>query len=187
VTEAAAQTRSIPRMFAAVSWRPDESAALRELQSLLRGAPGAGSWRWTQPEDLHLTLRFYGDASQAQADGAGATLERLAGADPQAPLEFERLEAWTGVVVARCAAVPALQALQVQLEREAQALGFAPEPRPWAPHVTLARLPRDGAVELPRVKLAPFALPVARLALCCHAPPADAPRRYATLASFPIR
>lgn len=172
----------VSRMFAAVAWRGGEAAPLLDLQALLRSAPGAAAWRWMAPEDLHLTLRFHGDATPAQAEATSAELARLARAGQWPPIRFERLDAWPGVLVARFAAAPPLHASQAALERHAIGLGFAAEARPWAPHVTLARMSREQDVELPRIKLAPFELPLSQLALFRRA--GEGASRYARIATF---
>ena len=140
--------------------------------------------RWTPEDNLHLTLRFHGDASAAQAAAVAERLAREAATAPFAPVRFEGIDQWPGVVLARFAAPPALGALQERLEQQAVALGFAPEARAWAPHVTLARTPRDTLVELPKIKLAPFELAVARLVLFERA--LEGEQRYVRRASFEL-
>jgi RNA 2',3'-cyclic 3'-phosphodiesterase len=98
---------------------------------------------WTRPEGIHLTLKFLGQVSGPQAEQVTEALrvcgpfERFAvevkgfGFFPDArrPRVF-----WAGVEVP-----PALGELAARVEAAMQKLGFAPESRPFAPHLTLAR------------------------------------------------
>lgn len=124
------------RLFVALSL-PDEAA--QGLLLLEGGVPGA---RWQGREQLHLTLRFIGEVDGARAadiddalaaiEAPGFTLElhgvgNFGGRDPR--------ELWAGV-----RSNEALMHLQRKIETALQRIGLAPEPRRFAPHVTLARL-----------------------------------------------
>ena len=115
-------------------------------ETLARRAKDAGlDVAWAVPTSYHVTLKFLGwtrdDAIAAVCDAAGAA---LAGA---APFRFRtaRLGAfpsleqasvlWAGVEDGK-----ALGELAARLEPAMVALGFAAEPRPFVPHVTLGRL-----------------------------------------------
>jgi 2'-5' RNA ligase len=115
----------------------------------LAGQDLAGAWRWTPPANLHLTLRFLGAAAPA----ALRALERLlaAAARQTAPFlldlgglgAFQSLRRPTVLWLALSGDLAALAALQARTERAAEAAGFAPEPRPFTPHLTLARARKD--------------------------------------------
>lgn len=102
--------------------------------------PGA---RWVAPENLHLTLRFIGEADGALIQDIG---EALAGVEA-APFELRvrgvgsfgqrrRVrQLWAGVE-----AGPMLDQLQRRVEAGLAALGLEPERRKFHAHVTLARL-----------------------------------------------
>lgn len=126
------------RLFVAVELSPGIRAALAGLQRPLAGAA------WVRAEALHLTLRFLG------AGIAVAQLERMhaaLGAVAVPPFTLEVCGVgqfpprgparvlWAGVQ-----APPGLLALAQTVEQAAEAAGFAPETRPFSPHVTLARL-----------------------------------------------
>lgn len=107
----------------------------------MRGVPGAA---WRPRENLHLTLRFFGDTPEPVADDVDAGLAEAAlraipfdvrlkgvgvfgGADPHA--------LWVGV-----AESAALASLAAGCERAARRAGLKPEPRKFTPHVTIAYL-----------------------------------------------
>lgn len=153
---------TLPRLFAAIGWREGGAEPLLQLRQqlceILAGAP----LRWSASEDLHVTLRFYGDATTAQADAIATCLAAQSAVQEGQPFEFGRLETWPAtnptLLVATLLAPPRLRAQQLAIEQVAQAAGWPAEPRAWKPHVTLARASDwDGA--MPKLKLAPFELP----------------------------
>ena len=124
------------RLFVAVPLPGDVQDALGRLQG---GVPGA---RWTKPDNMHLTLRFLGEVSEADAahldDALGAIHEPGFAVTISGVGVFESRHGprvlWAGV-----AANPDLMHLQDKVERCAQMLGFPPEKRKFAAHITLAR------------------------------------------------
>lgn len=133
------------RLFAAIPI-PDEIAA--RLAALQKGVPGA---RWRPRENLHLTLRFFGDVSEIAAEDLDAELATIrvkpfeislkgagsfGGADPHA--------IWMGVE-----AHPSLIMLARACDRAARRAGLKTEARRYMPHVTMAYL---GKSDLDRVK-----------------------------------
>ena len=124
------------RLFAALEL-PDANAD--RLLALMRDLPGA---KWRPRENLHLTLRFFGDVPEPVADDIDAELSGVrlpafdlalrgvgsfGGADPHA--------LWVGA-----AESAALRQLAADCERAARRAGLPPEPRKFSPHVTLAYL-----------------------------------------------
>ena len=135
------------RLFATIGL-PD--AACDPLLALQAGLPGAS---WRPRENLHLTLRFFGDIDERQAEDLDFELAKIAAPAFELTLEgagwFGRLEPhalWIGV-----GENPALISLQGKCERAARRAGLAPEQRKFLPHITLAYLDRT-----PVAKLAKF-------------------------------
>jgi 2'-5' RNA ligase len=160
------------------------AAAIAELET---GLPGA---RFARPETLHVTLRFLGDASPPALDAIGANVcEAAAGCPPcTAPVTGLGTFPPKGpprVLFAALAFPDALRELQGACERAAVSAGFAPEPRPFRAHLTLARW-RSGARRPP---LPRFELGVTRLdRLVLFASRLDpAGPRHTPLATFPFR
>lgn len=111
-------------------------------------AGAAGCVRWLDTASLHLTLRFLGDASNAQVAYLEHMLPTLVGALPA--LEGHRYGIWPNrarprMLVLELAAPDALRELVHECETLAHKAGFDPEPRAFKAHVTLARL-RPGCV-----------------------------------------
>lgn len=126
------------RTFVALSVPAEPRAALAaEILRLRRTWPGAG--RWSRTENLHLTLAFIGELEREEAvRAANAVAEisavsfdwRFSGLGRFGGLGF----LWAGF--ADPAPVAALsQAVRMRLED----LGLPYDPKPFRPHVTLAR------------------------------------------------
>lgn len=122
------------RLFFAV-W-PDESlrAALEAARARL--FPLAG--RPVDPANLHVTAAFLGAVDEVKL----ARLAELAGPVAPFPMVFDRLEHWSRARVLAAVASqppPRLRAIVEGLWQRLDRLGFAREPRPFVPHLTLVR------------------------------------------------
>lgn len=94
---------------------------------------------------LHFTLKFLGDVEERRLGAARSALAAGAGVDPfQVDLEGLGVFPPRGparVVWAGCGAgAGQLTALAARVEAAFVAAGFPPEPRPFSPHLTLARV-----------------------------------------------
>jgi len=129
------------RAFIAVDLPEPVRAALADAQERFRDAcPGA---RWTRTEGIHLTLKFLGEVSDAQAKQLVEALGQIGPLEP-IPIEvkgfgfFPQAKRprvfWAGV-----AAPPELGELAAKMETHMEKLGFAREHRIFSPHLTLAR------------------------------------------------
>lgn len=126
------------RLFAALDL-PDEVA--EALLPLMRGVPGA---KWRPRENLHVTLRFFGEVAENVGDDIDAALEEIAQATAPFTLHCrgagffgkeEPTALWAGI-----AGGEGLKALAADCERAARRCGLKPETRKFAPHATLAYL-----------------------------------------------
>ncbi len=124
------------RLFVAL--RPPE--AIRQALALSQsGIPGA---RWQVDAQLHITLRFIGDVDSRQAEDVVTALSAIHA--PKLALRLsgvghfgkgERINAlWAGVEPQ-----DGIAALHRKLDRALVAVGIAPDPRAYLPHLTLAR------------------------------------------------
>ena len=154
------------RAFLAVPLPAEVHAAVTRGAAELRRR--LGSARWVRPEGIHITMRFLGEQSaETLARLAGEVEARLREASPVEvallgggffPHERRPRVAWLG------GRAPGMELWAEAIERCATALGIDPEPRPFALHVTLARLERPwgaGDVEtfltaVGKWRLAPF-------------------------------
>ncbi|MBD8526599.1 RNA 2',3'-cyclic phosphodiesterase [Pseudomarimonas arenosa] len=163
-------------------------SALLDLQDCLQASLVDIDQGWTLADDLHLTLRFLGDLSPAQAESWCDFVTQLT-LPPSFDLCFERLDFWPprapGLAVARLVGIPDLSDLALRCEQQARACGLHAETRSYVPHITLLRSKRRLS-RLPALKPQPFSLGFERVALMMRASPAQASARYAVHASWPL-
>lgn len=134
----------MPRLFTALGL-PDQ---VRHRLGLLRGQL-AGA-RWLEPDDLHITLRFFGDVDGPTGDDLARGLDAVR----WSPLtvRLDGLGCFGGdkprAVYIAASTNAGLGALQHAHERVAHGAGLPAETRKFTPHATLARLrgTRAGAV-----------------------------------------
>jgi RNA 2',3'-cyclic 3'-phosphodiesterase len=121
------------RLFVGIALPPEVKLRLSLLCS---GVPGA---KWVDAGNLHVTLRFIGEVDEGLASDIDDALIQI-----RAP-RFDLALAGVGHFGTRMLWVgverdPALLHLYDKVESAIVRLGFAPEGRRYAPHVTLARL-----------------------------------------------
>jgi 2'-5' RNA ligase len=133
----------------------DASARQRLAQWLRERLPPLDGLRLVASDTLHLTLRFLGPSrpqqlQRLQRDLAAAAAvappfqARLAGAG-LFPERGSPNVLWVGLTTA-----PELAPLQAACERAARDAGYAPERRPFRPHLTVGRF-RERLRERPRL------------------------------------
>jgi 2'-5' RNA ligase len=138
---------------------PDES--LRGALEAARNRLFPLSGRPVGAAGLHVTAAFLGAVSDTRL----GALQALCGPVPPLTITLDRLEHWPKprVLVAATTHVPDNVRLLVDgLWQRLDRLGFAREPRPFRPHVTLARDVRSVRSGLPWT---PFHWPVNRVSL----------------------
>lgn len=113
------------------------TARLRSKQSL-RGRAST-ELRWTEPDSWHITLQFLGNSTPAQFDLLKAGLAHVRSIP--APVQLGQLGFFdrSGVLFADVVITPELAALQQNVAAATSRCGFIAEPRPFHPHITLAR------------------------------------------------
>ena len=116
---------------------------------------------WVRPEVVHLTLKFLGDIDEPAAGRLESAISRaLRGMGPaELPVDsvgaFPRADypraLWIGPAESWSASDSAarLIALHAAIEDACAAAGFARDPSPWRPHLTMARV-RSGEREVGR-------------------------------------
>lgn len=142
---AAAAVKKI-RAFIALKTPPDWDQKLTELQRDLKQRFESRTFRWVNPEQIHITLRFFGWLSSAHLDEVTSNLAQIATAhqpftltcgglgcfpNPNRPRVF-----WAGLSGDLAEAA----SLQREISAVTHNFGEPPEGRPFKPHLTLARL-----------------------------------------------
>src|SRR5215470_3497553 len=123
------------RLFVGIGFPPELKLRLSLLCS---GVPGA---KWVDPGNFHVTLRFIGEIGEDVAADVHGALSRLRAR------RFTLQIAGTGVfgdkprsLWAGIERSPELAGLRDKIEQALIRVGLPPEPRKFAPHITLARL-----------------------------------------------
>ena len=133
------------RSFIAIELPDELKVGLTRLQSQLK--LGKQPWvKWVDPYSIHLTLKFLGTVAVDRIGEITRAMEEAARGISPFHLEVKELGvfpnlrrvqvAWVGV----SGEVDKLSQLQQRIESNLADLGFAPESRPFTPHLTLARL-----------------------------------------------
>jgi len=137
------------RCFIAIELPEEVKAGLTKLQAQLKSGnlPGV---KWVDPYGVHLTLKFLGNIDTDRLSQITKAMEEAAQGIPPFHLEIKGLGVFPNLRQVRVAWVgisgdlDKLLQLQKRIESNLARLGFAPEPRAFTPHLTLARV-RDQA------------------------------------------
>ena len=137
------------RSFIAIELPDELKLGLTQLEARLKSANQP--WvKWVNPYSIHLTLKFLGSIAADRTGQITRAIEEAVRGIPPFHLEVKDLGvfpnlrrvqvAWVGVG----GELDKLGQLQQRIESNLAPLGFAPESRPFTPHLTLARV-RDWA------------------------------------------
>jgi 2'-5' RNA ligase len=125
------------RLFVAIDLPNSTRQLLVGLDPRIRGV------RWTEPDQMHLTLGFFGDVQEdvevklrekLSAIEFGAFFLPVNGVGPFSSKGAPKI-IWIGVGKAH----PHLFQIHKRVQEAALAVGIEPELRPWHPHITIAR------------------------------------------------
>jgi 2'-5' RNA ligase len=132
------------RTFIAIELTPEIKSKLEHLVQRL--APLTRNVRWVRPEGMHLTLKFLGEISEAQAGRVKALLEPCF----RGKIHFDLSVKGTGwfppgsrsprVLWVGLEGGPELAELQASCESALAGEGFPREERDFHPHLTLGRV-----------------------------------------------
>jgi 2'-5' RNA ligase len=166
------------RLFVAIELPDEVRMALGRIEDELRPR-GLDSLRWVRPESIHITLKFLGETPAERRPDIEDALSAAAHGVAPHELTLGKLGKFGGRQSPRVlwvdvgGDVEALQALQKRVDEKVAPLGFPPEERPFAAHLTLARVPQDVAKQVARpltdavdtVKVPDLPIPVREVAL----------------------
>lgn len=131
------------RLFIAVDLPAEAQKILADWQQSLKNAKAV---RWTRPEQIHLTLQFLGDVPVEAVDAIPRALQATVSAAPVFQFKlagvgvFPNFKAprivWAGITEG----AEQLASLYRAVIAATEPLGFAPESRPFKPHLTIGRV-----------------------------------------------
>jgi RNA 2',3'-cyclic 3'-phosphodiesterase len=130
------------RLFVALQLSTNVRETFAALLDKLRRADPKP--RWVHPENLHITLKFIGHVADEKLPLIGESLAAVA-IPPPMTIEFLGLGFFPNarrptVVWAGMPPLPELAALASRIDNALAVCGVPPETRPFASHLTLARL-----------------------------------------------
>jgi len=136
------------RSFIAINLPDTIKAEIGAIIERLRNAgPPA---RWVPAQNLHVTIKFLDEISDAQvkpligaitaAIGQTKPFELKLGGFGFFPNERKSRVFWIGIE----SGFDILKEVARNVDRQTESLGFAPEKRPFSAHITLARLRQPG-------------------------------------------
>ena len=123
--------------------RDGVTAAVAGLR--LAAGPAGRGLRFGPSDRVHLTLRFLGDVAEERLEGVTAAVADAAAGSLPLSLELRGAGAFPSLGRVRVAwlglggDLAQLAALVAALDQCLAPLGFAPEARPFTPHLTVAR------------------------------------------------
>jgi 2'-5' RNA ligase len=142
---------SVIRAFIAIDLSKEIIHRLDQVSTQLKGQLVKLPIRWVPVENIHLTLKFLGDVSDANLEmltkiltgivAAHRSFEISAGGLGAFPKIHQPRVIWIGLEVP-----PELITIQHMLELETGRLGYTREERPFSPHLTMGRVSRNASV-----------------------------------------
>ena len=132
------------RTFIAVPLPNECQVLLEQMQQSLRACKA--EVRWVAVQSIHLTLKFLGEVDPEAIPDLNVSLSEACKSERQFELKLRGLGCfpnlrnprvlWCGID----GAIESLLRLQQRVESACTELGFAPEDRPFRPHLTLGRI-----------------------------------------------
>ncbi|MEW6265402.1 MAG: RNA 2',3'-cyclic phosphodiesterase [Thermodesulfobacteriota bacterium] len=132
------------RSFMAIELPEAFHAEIERLRVRLKSA--GADVKWVRPAGVHLTLKFLGDVLEDTIGPLARAAAEAVAPHPPLTLSLNGLGVFPGpsqprvVWVGLAGDLAALDALRLDLEAAAAKFGFAPEKRPFKPHLTLGRV-----------------------------------------------
>ncbi|MGE4605765.1 MAG: RNA 2',3'-cyclic phosphodiesterase, partial [Myxococcota bacterium] len=135
----------ILRVFFAVELGERARSAASRSARGLQDAPNGHAVRWVRAESFHVTLRFIGDVERVRIRALSDCVRVQTAALRPFRLELGGVRPFPsrhrpGFMVLDVGPVEQLEELAEAVERGVEMAGFAPELRPFRPHLTLGRI-----------------------------------------------
>jgi 2'-5' RNA ligase len=149
--------KNMIRTFLAVEVGDDVGTGISQIQEDLKERLAGHLTKdirmaWGQPNSFHLTIRFLGDMDKQLLDPLREAMAIVRRSHPTIQLPLDRLHAFPNLQKPRVLwvgpseqwlkgdAARQLTALHREIEACCHSFGFAPDDKPFSPHLTLARI-----------------------------------------------
>lgn len=123
---------------------PDKTA--HRITSLIEQLkPLSHAVKWVAPENLHLTLKFLGEADENKVPEIISALKGTTSAHKRFIINVHGTgvfpnTSWPKVIWVGLESEGGLLALHSEIEKAVEPLGFKPEKRAFTPHLTIGRI-----------------------------------------------
>lgn len=142
------------RTFIAIELTDEARQVITVLQNRLKANAPPHTVRWTAAQNIHLTLHFLGNVEADDIAKVNTALHSTVGGYPPVTLSLGQLGCfpnlrrpriiWVGV----WGNIKPLVELHGQLGQALkEAIGFTPETRPYAPHLTIGRVNQEAPLQ----------------------------------------
>jgi len=139
------------RCFIALPVSAEVKAEAAKIQAKIVRENQSATVKWTEPENFHLTLKFLGEISEAEAESVKNILTELAGRHRAFSCGLKRFSGFPNLKQPNVLVVELEGGekeggeLRQDLDAAMTSAGFVFEDdKPWRPHLTLGRV-KDGA------------------------------------------
>ncbi|MBN2690193.1 MAG: RNA 2',3'-cyclic phosphodiesterase [Gammaproteobacteria bacterium] len=144
------------RLFFALTFSEEERAAIEDLRSNLKKQYSGLPLKWISPENLHLTLYFCGEVTKPQLEEiipilSNATFPKIFKFTARIATIFPNTNHPVALVL-EPEICPQLLAIHKILRTSIDNILDNPDPRPYRPHITLAKIPRREKFDLQKLK-----------------------------------
>lgn len=133
------------RCFIAIELSQEIKTVLAATQAGLKPA-FCGDIKWVDPENIHLTLKFLGEIDAALAEKTKSIIDEIASRTMPFTIRLSSAGAfpspgwpsvlWVGIDIGKDGCIN----LAGRIEEKLAPLGVEKEPRPFHPHLTIARV-----------------------------------------------
>lgn len=132
------------RTFLAIELPESIRKRIGEVQRELKSS--RADVRWVSPQNIHLTLKFFGNIEESEIDPIAQSIEEPVRTTSPIFIMVRGMGAFPGLKNPKVIWVglhdegKVLVSLQKRLEGELEKIGFPSEGRPFHPHLTLGRM-----------------------------------------------
>lgn len=145
------------RLFIALNLPPSVRDNVKNTQTALRRQIGSDAIKWATPENLHLTLHFFGDVDEKNRSSIEENMR--AGCAATAPFSLSISQAAClpnkrrprVLYLALGGEIAALRQLQSRVSLAVSQLGSQQETKVFTPHLTLGRIKNFDGIEIQKI------------------------------------
>ena len=124
-----------------------DSLIIKKIEEILESlCPSPGDVKWVKPENIHLTLKFFGNIEEADVERIGSQIETVVSKEKPFFLRVRGMGAfpnshspkviWWGIKEDG----KKLESIHRKVEEKLEKIGFKSEKRPFSPHLTTGRV-----------------------------------------------